>query len=961
MNIYIRYQWLSAMHEKTIKAFEIYENNQDDVLLRELLDEWRGSLGDCETDEEAICKEKLIDIEQKLHSAYSPVVLSIEYITKVNKDLARYLNMYKNEDIIKEDNALLISRLLYNCHLLEECFFPLLKNGYENHIKKVLDQLNICIIISQLDYFSEYFRSLLLNFNDEFMSIKETTAHILHVVGVLNFKCHNYEQVVEYFKKAAIQFENEFELDTYKNNEYFQTRLLLAYSYEYNHQFEQAINELIGLDIDVLIKIFKDSNFRMFDMFDNLDIERAKVWSGNFIDNTLKRKVLENNKNTLFEIADKRDEFNRNFIGDKHEILHSLAHCLNELGIKWKIEAGKNKERVIHLLSLSRAIMLYVAELDTNCFDFQTCLYMIFGEAKDYDMCLKRINELIDRYQKSVNKNINYEMENMFYLFLVSNQSNKTLLDNKIKQRADEAYLKYVNFAKRRFDYDALIHIEIFRFRFEILQVLFSSLNNLEIEKKLISLKMQSVGKNMFSIMPSAKVNKWIIQEYDKAISLYEFLVKYFADEEKVNINELYNFASRFDYYRNFFQLSRDGLKSINRNFVISDVIDLIIDDFVSPQSIFILAPLTSALPYQHQTKNLSTLEESMFSTNELRIEIDEKMEHFANLNNIIFGMNNSSILNWLFQHKDYDIAFVAFKHDLDEAFDRYFFCSNECEIFERPILNISRLNDLLRSIRRSDKKHPFCKNGQTKCCTTVITNKAKAKIYDICAELILPFEKYHNKHFIFFYKGSIAGNRNHSWYIVAFNNELNALQTEEITLYLCGHGLKPTKRLALSNQNYCFVSFDIVDFSLATNDLMILQEGYNFRFWYNKEVIEGNSLDDSAFSHIDNSLCVMFFISVNTTLSEKSRLYQEILRAMDKKKICFIICIGFSKEKEFSNLLCQKIGRNVRCEEVLSYMTNINTTLVLRSQKEFSFKQHITEESKFISDLRSLGVLRDE
>ena len=381
----------------------------------------------------------------------------------------------------------------------------------------------------------------------------------------------------------------------------------------------------------------------------------------------------------------------------------------------------------------------------------------------------------------------------------------------------------------------------------------------------------------------------------------------------------------------------------------------------MSPQSIFILAPLTSALPYQHQTKNLSSLEDSMFSLNEARIEVDEKMEHFANLNNINFRMSNISILNWIFAHKDYNVAFVAYKHDLDESFDRYFFCINEDEIFERPILNISKLNELLKNIRRSDKKHSFCKNGQTKCCTTVITNKTKSKINDICDELILPFEKYHTKHFVFFYKGNIPGSRNHSWYIIAFDNELNTLQTEEITLYLCGHGLKTQKSLAYSNHNYCFVSFDIIDSSLATNDLLLLQEEYNFRFWYNKKLLKGEKWDDSTFSHIDYSLCAMFFISTNTLLSDRDNIYQEILRAMDMEKTCIIICIGFSKEKDFKNLLCQKIEKNTRYEEVLSYITNKNTILVLRSQREFAYKHHFSEESILVSRLRELGVLRNE
>lgn len=954
--IYERYQWLSAMHEKTINAFEIYENKKDDFVLRELLDEWRNSFICSEYNEGFILQKEPSTIEQEFRDAYSPIILSKEYIDKINNDVIQYIYIHTNDDIIEQDMALLISRLLYNCQLLEKCFFPLLKNKYKNHIEKVLNQLNVCIVVSQLEYFSEYFRYIVLEFNDEFMSIKEASAHIFHVVGVLNFKCHNYEQVIECFKHAVNRFQIEFSSNAYKNDEYFQTRLLLAYCYEYNHQFESAIMELIGLDVDSLIKIFKDSNFSMFDLFDESDIDRAKIWSKNFIYNTLKRNIIDKNKNSLFEIADKRDTLNNSIIGDLHEILHSLAHCLNELGIKWKIEESENKNSVIHLLSISRAIMLYVAECNPKCLDFQSCLYMIFGEAKDYDVCLRRINELIDRYEKSNIKNINYEMENMFYLFLISNQSNKTIIDDSIAQKAKDAYDKFVNFAKRRYDYDALIHIEIFRFRFEIVQVLRSSVNNSQIEKKLISLKTESTGKNIFSIKPSSKVNKWIIQEYNKSIALYEFLVKYFNDEPEININELYNFASRFNFYRNFFQTNKNGLK---KDSAIFDVINSIIDDFVSPQSIFILAPVTSALPYQHQTKNLSKLEKSIFSVEKLRIKADKKMEYFANINNINFGMRNTSILNWLFQRKDYNVAFIAFKYDLDVSFDKYYFCLNETEIFERPIVNVEKLNQLIMNVDRSDKKHSVCKNGQTKCCTTFVKNKQQ--INEICAELLLPFEKYYNKYFLFFYKGNIARSMNHTWYIIALNCELNELQIEEITLYLCGYELEPKLKLALAYQNYCFVSFDILDSSLAINDLLQLQEDYNFRFWYNKELLEGEKSNDDVLLRIDNANCVMFFISHNSIINEGSEIYQEIVYAMDKKKKCIVVSVNCSKKIEFENLLREKVEKNTRYENVLLYLTSDDTILVFRNQRELNYRKHIYDEKKLLSGLRKLGVLRDE
>jgi len=946
-----------------VEAFELRENNQDDAELKRILDEWRESFN-CPADyTEPVVQQELDDLEKELRNAYSPISLTKERIREINNAATYYLSQHGNDKIIKDEDALLIIRLLCNCGLIENCFFPLIEDICENQIDEILNQLNICIVVSQLDYFSDYFKHILFNFNREFISIKEASAHIFHIVGVLNFKCHNYPQVIEFFTHAINRFESEYGTEVYKNDEYFQTRLLLAYCYEYSHKFELAITELIGLDVVTLIKLFKNSNFSMFNIFDSEDIGRAKARSEAFISNILKNKIIEEAPNALFLVADKRDVLNHKVLGDKHEILHSIAHCLNELGIDWKITSGKEKESIVHLLSLSRAIMLYIAEFDANCLDFQTCLYMIFAEAKDYDISLKRINTLVDEYKRSAKKNINYEMENMFYLFLVSNQSNKTISDASIKKEAEEAYNRFVSFAKRRYDYDALIHIEVFRFRFEIVKALRSSFNNSQIAQKLVELKTKPVGIHIFSIKPSAKMNQWIVQEYNKTVALYEFLVKLFDGVEEMNINELYNFASRFVFYRNQFFPSYDNTPGLGtKEDIIEDAIDLIVEDFISPQSIFLLAPLTSAIPYQHQTKSLNALEESIFSSEMKKINIEEKMECFTDLNDIGIGAVDGDVLKWLFGRKEFDISFIACKYDSDITFDRYCFSTNGSEIFERPILNIDRLNFLItKKILRTNKAHEICKNGQAHCCTTIVSDDKKKYILEICAELMLPYEKNHDKHFVFFYKGKTGGKRsNHSWYIIALNNEPNVLQAEEITLKLCGHNLQPKRKLAQSTQNHCFVGFDISDGAVATNDLFSLQEGHDFRCWYNREMLWSGIWTESALKHLDSARCIMCFISTDTMLSEQSGVYKEILYSFDKKLPCIIVAVGFINKQDFETALLRKIMGNNRYKDVQSYLLSEDTLAVFRQQKGFNIQEHLSEDGVLLSKLKEFGVMRD-
>lgn len=954
-----KYKYFSALHTKTMEAFEYRENMKDDSKLKKLLDELREFLFfDPSTASNInVVRDQMQIFERELFHAYSPAELTKKRIDEIRKSVEEYLFLQSNDKIVSQDDALLVCRLLCNCHLILDCYFPLFEVRYENHINNVLNQLNQCIVISQSDYFSEHFRHLLFLFNDEFASVNEASAHIFHIIGVLNFKCHNYRKAIEYFKEAITRFGNDKSVSY--NDEYFQTRLLLAYCYEYDHQFELAISELVGLDVVTIIEIFKHSGFNVFDLLDEPDKDRAKVWSEDFIFDILKNKINESDSNPLYIVAEKRDVKNRELVGDRHEILHSFAHCLNELGLKWRVESGKNKENVIHLLTLSRAIMLYVAEYDSKCMDFQTCMYMVFGEARDYDICLTRIKQLIAEYDISPHKNINYEMENMFYLFLVSNQSNKTIFDEEQKEYAETAYKKFVDFAIRRYDYDALIHIEIFKFRFEIINILCSSVGNEEIALRLKKLKQTSVGDNIYSIKPSTKLNQWIIQEYNKTIALYEFLVQYFAANEDVNINELYNFACRFNFYRNFFSNDR-AEKNIDKIQTISNVIDSIVDDFISPQSIFLLAPLTTAIPYQHQTENLRNLEDSLYLEDKVQLDPSEKMYSFEGLLQIQPDKTDEANISWLFQHKEYDVAFIAYKWNSELTFDRYHFYLSCDKKYERPILNASRVNGLVRNVRRANKIHNYCKNRQQSCCTTVIKSDNEKIIKKLCAELLIPFEEYRDKNFIYFFRGKTA-NSNQSWYIISLNNVLCPLQVEEITIKLCGHNSAPRRKLALSSIKYCYISFGIPDAAIVKNDLIKLQEAYRVRFWFDLDFLKNGTWNASILQYMHKANCIVFFLSIERFKRETNEICREILYAYDNNLKSIIVPIGFSSKNEFLSAAKDNVAGKERSDDVLMLLSKHTTTYAFRSQITFNFEEHLAENSVLLSELRKSGVVRNE
>lgn len=960
--VFHNFSALSKMHSAMVEAFEFFENTGNDEKYRELLECWRNYLKDePKYGETPVIHEKLEQYEEQLHQSYSPIECFREDIVSIRKDVTDYIKYFSNASLIQQKVTLLLSRLLYNCLLLERCFFPLYDTVYQDHISNIKNQLNICIILGQLDYFSEYFRYVLCQFNEEFKSLQKVSAHVLHVVGVLNFKCHNYKEAIEIFVRATSCFETENTSEIYRNDEYFQTKLLLAYCYEYDHQFDNAIEELIGVSVDNLLHEF--GGFDMFTLFDSVDIGRVKKWSERFITVNIPRIIEKfgsgRKTNNLFVIAGQRDSIYNREVGDKHEVLHNLAHCLNELGIKIKLDDNSNrKDDIVSLLYLSRALMLYVAEYNEDCRDFQTCLYMLFGEAKDYDVCLRRINQMIEEADKCRIHNINYEMENMFYLFLIANQSGKIVEDKQLAKRADEAYQRFTDFAKHRYDYDALIHIEIFRFRFEIINILRASIDDEEIQKKLIALRDTSFGKCVFSIRPSAKANRWIVQEYRKTIALYEFLVKYFEDLDEQNINELYNYACHFHFYRKLFEMGRDDISGENMETAIDRIIGAIVDDFISPQSIFILAPITSAIPYQNQTKSFHSLEKELFPTYIKRFPPHSKMERFAKL--ISSKYLDRNYIDWFWTHEEYGCSFAASKMNPDVNGERYYYCDEGGQIFDRPIHNVGTVNKLIKKINLHRKRHNICRNGQTTCCISIFYDSENASyIRDICKELMIPIKKYQNKQFIFYCKKDIFQSvHSTNWCIVGIDHKLCRVQEQEVIALLCKHDLEREFKLAISQEDYCYICYDIMDSMVAKSDMYWLQE-HGIRFWYDREM----KCHKDTFSHpeyMNQANALLIFIS-NGSFGDnpvQSRLYKEIQYASQQDiENRILITIDFEKPFDLMKYLKEELKED--SDKLFRYL--MESPMISGTKKSEADATSYLEQSDILKILKGYGVGRDD
>lgn len=935
--VFKKYEEISDKHLMLMKAFEHYEEthkgpetvDEASSEYRKLLLFWRTylSVPSCPpnngmtTPGSVNLKQRLEQIEKELTITYSPIELSKSKVEGIYTELVEVLSSRSDEAILCEKAVFLLCRLLYNIVLLEDCYFGIVSLPYIDFLNNLKNRLNICIIVSQLDYFSQYFEDIVSDFNDDFISVIEVTPHILSVVGNLNFKCHKYAEAIKVFEKAISSYERRDSSNLYTNNEYFVTKLLLAYCYEYNHKFEASIKELIGIKVSDLLPLC--GKIRMYNLLDESSFIEGKKAAQQIVKNIIEASKNADNNN-LLKLGLQRDGDldNSKAIGDAHEVLHSLAHCLNELGIK-----NKNEGKVEHtskLLYMARMIMLVVANQNSACEDFQTCLYMIYGEAKDYDVCLGRINAITKVLDSRPNKNVNYYMENTFYQFLVYHQSNKFFSfepENAEENAADEAYKKFVKFAERRYDYDAVIHIEIMKFRSSIIEILRTE-DEPKVLGRLKSLMEKPEGKSMFDIVPSAKLNKWIVQEYNKTIALYEFLVKYF-ESSGADINALYNYACRFSFFRNQFEQNVHTFsEDTPKEEAIEQTLKLIIDDVVSPQSIFILAPLTTAVPYQHQTRSLLTLEENLFlesgESPQLVEKLEDKLGKFLKLQGIP-GPSQKAVefSKWLFDRKKYQALFVISKNTSDQNCDRYYYRDYTGVSAERPIYNVQTINRAfsLISAKRTRRRHKPCANRQPKCCIAVIEKECPDIIPEkytelveiiksICNELLLPINVYENAHFIVDY--NLLHGDNSEWVIVGFKEELSKVLASEVVYQLCGKGVSAPKEydLGISHKDYCYVYFEDLDARIATADLLALQSK-GICFWFHQKP------NDDEEKMLADAKHALFFMSPRTLENDEGHRILELIeyarnKPMDSTNIN-IIATGFNSMEALKRTLTAK------------------------------------------------------
>lgn len=517
----------------------------------------------------------------------------------------------KTEGIdIKQDHKFLLARFIshidYNLDLIQLMIRleEIAKIG--KYVEdRLLFLLNYCIIADRTSYFQGLFISKLNELNTEILGIDNADYGLFYRVGALNFKRHLYpeainclgraiilmdEMAVSYYNTADVIAQAEF------RKALFKIKILRAVSYEFQGDFQTTIKLLVGKNqfaslkklpindflyssgidfipdgketLDVIINqeqesvIYKVQSDIVNEMYAQSDANSCFAFAKDtdkwFSDRskTEKEKILflENGKNFEYFSNEKKNNNERYayFQNENvHEVLHILAHTLNEYGVAERNQAIlKNKENyeVGQILAIARALMLYTAKNQQFMIDCQkclSCLATLFAEIGDYESAKSQLLENVNsNYYKNKDSLVQAEIE--FFYYIVSLMANPNSPDIK----RDLFFAKYSKCCYNHFDYDALTQIEKYKFKYEVATAILGK-SGQEKRDDVISKNLKKCLSDFDQLNTSMQpvfVSNWTKNEHDKINIMFQFLIKYYDVDKRENTLSKEDMAKKYLY-----------------------------------------------------------------------------------------------------------------------------------------------------------------------------------------------------------------------------------------------------------------------------------------------------------------------------------------------------------------------------------------------------------------------------
>lgn len=455
--------------------------------------------------------------------------------------------------------------------------------------------VNKCLILNHTSLFNDECVRILNKITKKLEGRKAYSSALLFRVGTLNMQHRLYDNAEVIFKQLITKLYHKVANEANVNEKYmyFSAYIMLISSYEYSGKYDKALLTLIGgtsandslkicnelinkitsairsevNSIDALCFVSNDKVkrekivqiLRETIVYRNpFDSEIAKFAYDNgevFLELTKKENCRQrDNINKLYKEKneDRTDVINR--VCEKyseteeknkplHDFLHLLAHCINEEAVLVIYRQYPAEEELYHkLIILARAIMLLVSEDEETykgAHSFKTCFATVYAETGEFHLASRSISEIVMNPQYS-KMDVTSKAEIDFFYYLlprIDSISNGNLINYSIE--GDQHYNHYLNCCYRKFDFDAISHISLLSFEYQI-AVMLQNGDLASIAKEFNSHtnksgdgSLEAKYRHVINIRNLDVHNIWLRNERNKVKYIFQFLKLYFASNDK--------------------------------------------------------------------------------------------------------------------------------------------------------------------------------------------------------------------------------------------------------------------------------------------------------------------------------------------------------------------------------------------------------------------------------------------
>lgn len=598
--------------------------------------------------------------------------------------------------------------------------------------------LNQAILTDRMYYCLQTLEITLANLNKVINCFDKLDWNVYYAVGFLNFKIHRYNDAIRYFQFVVSNYELKESQDQNIRKRYFHSNLLLAYCYEYDHNFAQAIRTLAAEPEHIVSLLDSHSILSLESNFGEI-MESVFKLAASYPTSLISQyfsSFSEFEKGAICPAPENGISLDMQF-----EILHALAHCLNEYSINnhanRSISSSHNYGKCIRF---ARLVMKAIAKFRP---EYGTCYATIHGECKDYHAALIELDNAQIALSKNKNAKESLVAEISFFRYYFNMLCNRA-------STADKTIFE--QYSEKCDDDDAKCHLKIFEFRDELRRYIFALYECIQVlvgdipfsEDNIIPIpeNLRTKYTELCSLEPTLYMNASVRSELrlmQRAYDCIFYLRTYFIHPTPKNLLVLQNACYRFSTIKQEFHqvsssftsqkqspVSQTSFPSSLPN-VVKEVFSAgnasILSSLYSTDSIFILAPISGVVVFQYQTGTIQYL----FNSDTIlphTSESEAPTDHVDAIANSILSVYNDmsetigpremSNVDWNSLSKFTDIIY----HWSNKSPGQVVVCENGKTSYIRQVVDdvaFSKVISKAKKLHDADTTRKYCKDTTVK------------------------------------------------------------------------------------------------------------------------------------------------------------------------------------------------------------------------------------------------------